>query len=232
MIIDGYCTDCGNTGILLDGTPCSCKFNMKSFYDSVSCMEIPEQYRGVHFNSAILPHDIHESYGNYLSALHKDITSLKLQHKNICICSPVAHGKKVFAYSCIEDLFRHGIPVYPVYDVLELKHITLDMDLGRKLSYDAKDPEKIYTVPYLFVEVPRMSNWEVYDSIAMLMSRRVRNGMCTIFLYAGTWNHLVQFDKQETLIGLAGDGRFNTIEVKTWGVDKPAEVEVQFITER
>lgn len=229
MITDGYCTECGNTGIKIDGSPCECRFNAQTFYDAVSCIDIPEQYRGIHFSSLLLPHDVHESYGTYLDSLHNDIVNMKLKHKNICLCSPVAHGKKIFAYSCIEGLFRYGIPVYPVYDILELKHITIDMDLGRKPSYNASEPEKIYTVPYLFVEIPRLSNWEVYDAIAMLMSRRVRAGLCTIFLYPGTWSHLIQFDKQETLIGLMGDGTFNTLDVKTWGTQKTELPEVQFI---
>lgn len=229
MIIDGYCTECSNTGIKLDGTPCECRFNMNTFYDTVSCIEIPQQYQGIQFNSIMLPRDIHESYGAYLSSLHQDIVNMKLKNKNICICSPIAHGKKVFAYSCIDSLFRHGIPVYPIYDVLQLKHITVDMDIGRKISYDAVEPEKIYSVPYLFVEIPRLSNWEVFDAISMIVSRRVRNSGSTILLYPGTWSHLIQFDKQETLIGMQGDGSYNTLLVKTWGTEKKTLPDVQFI---
>lgn len=230
MTTSNYCTKCGNTGIDIDGQPCSCRFNAKSFYDTVTCLDIPEQYRGIAFSKFLVAKDIHESYGEYLEKLHDDITSTKLKHKNICICSPVGHSKSIFAYSVIESLFRYGIPTFPVFDVLEIKRILLDTDLCRKQFYDIEKPELLFDSPYVFIKIPRVPTWEVYDTISVILDRRVRRGNSTIFLYGGTWEQLIRGDKQEVLVNLIGDGNFNTLEVKTWFIDNSNKV-TELLTE-
>ena len=230
MIVDNYCTDCMNTGTLLDGSPCPCKFNAKSFYESVACLDIPEQYRNILFSKYLVPKDLPESYGQYLENLHEDIASCKLKHKNVCICSPVGHSKSILAYSTIERLFRQGVPTFPVYDVLEIKRIILDMDLCRKGLYNVENPELLLEAPYVFIRIPRVPTWEVYDTISLILDRRVRRGNSTIFLYGGTWEHLIRGDKQDVLVNLIGPGNFNTLEVKTWFVNTTEKVN-QLLTE-
>lgn len=230
VIVNGYCTKCMNTGVDIDGNPCDCRFNTKSFYETVSCLDIPEQYRGILFSKFLVPKDIHESYGAYLESLADSIVSNKLKHKNICICSPVGHSKSIFAYSTIEQLFRYGIPTFPVFDVLEIKRILLDTDLCRKQLYDVDSPELLVQAPYVFIKIPRVPTWEVYDTISVILDRRVRRGNSTIFLYGGTWEQLIRGDKQEVLVNLVGDGNFNTLEVKTWFIDNTEKVN-QLLTE-
>jgi hypothetical protein len=220
-----YCIKCGNTGINIDGDVCECRVNVKSFYDTVSCLDIPEQYRGIAFNSILVPKDLHESYAKYLQSVYDSVLTGKWRQHNVVIASPIGHSKTILAYSCIEVMFRAGIPTFPVYDILELKRMLLDMDLCRKSLYNIDEPELIVTAPILFVKIPRMSNWEIYDTIAMLLDRRVRRGNSTIFLYDGSWNQLTYGDKNNILTGLVGDGNYNTIEVKSWFVSSEPTIE-------
>lgn len=211
-----YCTLCGNSGIDIDGNVCKCSLNVPEFFSSVSCLEIPEQYRGITFSKFLVPKDVHESYGQFLETLHDNIVSLRHKHNNVLICSPVGHSKTILAYSAIEQLFRRGIPTFPLFDVLEIKRILLDTDLCRKPLYDLGNPEFLTTAPYVFIKVPRVPTWEVYDTISVILDRRVRRDNSTIFLYGGTWEQLIRGDKQNILSNLVGDGTFNTINVKNW----------------
>lgn len=211
-----YCPKCGNTGIQIDGSPCDCKFRAETVYESVSCLDIPDQYRGVIFNKFLLPKDVHESYGEYMTSLHDEIGQCRLHGKSICICSPISHGKTVFAYSCIEQLFRHGIPTFPLFDALEIKRIMLDVDMCRKPMYEVEHPEYMATAPYLFIKVPRVTTWEVYDTLATVIDRRVRRSNSTILLYDGSWESLIKRDSFSILSGMQGDGTYNTLEVKNW----------------
>ena len=213
-----YCVKCGNKYIDIDGNPCTCRPNVQSFYDTVSCLDIPEQYRGLTFSQALVPSDVHESYGAYLQGIYNEVIAGKWTNHNLLLASPVGHSKTILAYSCIEALFRSGIPTFPVYDVLELKRILMDMDLGRKQLYDVENPEDIILVPTLFAKIPRALSWEVFDTIVLLMDRRVRRGNSTIFLFDGSWNELANADKRDILAGLIGDGTYNTIESKSWGI--------------
>ena len=225
MVFVSYCTKCGNTGIDIDGNVCTCRVNVKSFYDTVSCLDIPEQYRGIAFAKTLVPKDLHESYENYLQSIYDTITTGKWNQHNVVLASPIGHSKTILAYSCIEVLFRNGVPTFPVYDVLELKRILMDMDLCRKPIYEVKNPEMIITVPLLFVKVPRVTSWEVYDTMALILDRRVRRGNSTIFMYDGSWKQLIYNDKQHVLSGLIGDGNYNTLDVKTWSVPTESDDE-------
>lgn len=218
MVPIKYCTKCGNTGIDIDGNPCPCRFNAKSFYDTVSCLDIPDQYRGIAFNKALVSKDVHESYASYLQEVYDKIITGKWHQHNVVIASPIGHSKTVLAYSCIEVLFRNGIPTFPVFDLLEIKRIMLDMDLCRKQLYEVQNPELILTVPILFVKIPRIMNWEVFDTFAVLLDRRVRRGNSTIFLYDGNWGQLTYSDRNDIITGLVGDGSYNTVESKSWGI--------------
>lgn len=208
-----YCPDCMNTGLDIDNNPCKCRFNAQSFYETVSCLTIPPQYRGIRFNKLLVPKDVHESYAKSLQDIYDGVVNCNFENRNVVIASPINHSKTVLAYSCIEALFRRGIPTFPVYDLLEIKRIILDMDLGREQFYDVENPETLYTVPVLFVKIPRVTDWAVFDTFATLLDRRVRRGNSTIFLYDGVWNFLVNSDKSGTLAGLMGDGTYNTVEV-------------------
>ncbi len=213
-----YCIKCGNTGVDINGDVCECKARAKSFFDVTGCLDVPEQYQGVVFNEALVPNDLHESYAKFLQGVYDKVLVGKWQNRNVLIASPINHSKTILAYSCLQALFREGVPTFPVYDVMELKRIILDLDLCRKSIYDIANPEECMTVPLLFVKIPRLSNWEVYDMVATLLDRRVRRGNSTIFLYDGNWYSLIRGDRNNILEGLVGDGYYTTLEVKSWDV--------------
>ena len=218
-----YCKWCGGTGIDIDGNVCSCRINVKSFYDTVSCLDVPEQYRGISFNKSLVPKDLPEAYADFLQSIHDKVFEGKLENYNVLIASPVGHSKTILSYSCLELLFRNGFDTFPVYDVLELKRMLIDMDLCRKSIYEIENPELIMTVPILFVKIPRVSSWEVYDTITLILDRRVRRGNSTIFTFDGTWGELVYNDKRNILAGLVGDGNYNTLKVSSWKLPEVQE---------
>lgn len=179
-------------------------------------MDIPEQYQGMVFSSALISKDMPDAYVIFMQNLYDSIVSLKMRHKNLIICSPVATSKTTLAYCAIQTLFRKGIDTFPLYDVNEIKRIMSDMDFNRKQLYDVKDPEKLLTVPYLFAKVPSAITIETYDIISMILDRRVRRGNTTIFLYNGTWESLTRADNMKVMASLVGDGSYGTLENKTW----------------
>ena len=218
-----YCPICMGTGLDAHDNPCTCRLNTQAFYDTVSCLEVPEQYQGICFTRVLVPKDLPDSYAQYLQKVHDSVSNRTWHQHNAVICSPIGHSKTILAYSCIETLFRNNIPVFPVFDVLELKRIMTDSDLCRKQFYDVTEPERVVTVDVLFAKIPRVSNWEVFDTISLLLDRRVRRGNSTIFLYDGSWAQLISNDRNNILSGLMGDGSYNTVEVKSWTLSESSK---------
>ena len=210
-----YCPKCGGSGILLDGTPCSCNVNDITLFQDITMLDLPEQYQGVRFNSGLIK-DMPEYYKQYMRDLHNDIVNMSLKHTNILICSPAFTSKKVLAYSAMQTLFSNGVPVFPSYDLLELRKITVDNDLNKKQTYTVDEPEKVLTVPYLFVEVPSFTANEVFQMISTLVSRRTRRNNSTIFLYDGSLDTLKKVDYWHIIDNMSGDGSYGSLVCKNF----------------
>ncbi len=214
-----YCVLCGNTGIDINNRVCVCRANVKSFFDEVTCLDIPEQYRGIRFNKSLLPDSMGSSYGQKMQSVYNKILEGSWSGHNLLIASPVSTGKTILAYSCLEILFRKGVQTFPVFDLLEIKRMLLDMDFGRKSVYDVDAPENLFKVPMLFTRIPRLITQEVFNTMAVLLDRRVRRGNSTIFLYSGSWKFLLSSDKTGTLESLVGDGTYGTFELMSYYKD-------------
>lgn len=211
-----YCPLCGNTGRDVHGNICSCSFNEEQFSGTVTCLDIPEQYQGRQFSKFLVSSAMPESYANYLQLLYADITGLRLKSHNIFLASPTGTSKTTLAYCCIESLFRKNLPTFPLFDILELKRIMLDIDLLRKPFYDVDNPEALYSAPYIFIKIPRVLSFEIYDAMALILERRSRRGLSTIFLHNGTWETAMALDRYGVITNLKGDGLGNSLEDKTW----------------
>lgn len=214
-----YCPICGNTGVKLDGTPCSCRLSDDEFYEGAECLDIPETYRGVSFNSTSLPMSMGKHYERFMQDMYDQLVTMRWKNRNIIICSPNQTGKSILAYSVIQQLFRNGVDVYPIMDVLELMRVMKDIEYNRQTSMGYGDPMMLYTVPYVFAWIPPMLNYDVFDSAAMLLARRVRRGNSTIFLYEGSWAYLSAADTKGSLKNLEGNGSYTTLEVKSFSRD-------------
>ena len=211
---DKYCPVCGGLGVKLDGSPCGCRMTTELFTMDLVSIDIPEQYQSVRFNKDAVDMSMGAMYADYLFKLWSDITSAKLKNTNILLCSPKATSKTIMAYSAIQELFRNGIPTFPIYDLLEIRRMTIDMDLGRKSKYTQDNPEDILTVPYLFVKIPEFSNNEVFGTLTVLLDRRTRRNGCTIFLYDGSLTRLKDLDYRHIIESLAKDGSYGTLDCK------------------
>ena len=202
-----YCPKCGNTGVKLDGSPCDCLLPNDTIYSDLVGLEMPEQYQGVRFARALVPTDCGSYYGKVLEDLHSSITTMQLANQNIIICSPPMHSKTIWAYSCIQNLFRQRAMTVPLFDVMEIRRKMYDYDMGRSGDTD------FYEVKYLFVKVPAEVTYQVRATMATLIDRRVRKGNCTIFLYNGTWASLTYNDEGDIIKGLQGDGSYSSLLV-------------------
>ena len=212
MITLSYCAKCGGTGYLIDGTPCDCKSREDDLYMGMECMEIPETYRGLKFEPLLLPNKLGDIYKNYMNKVFNDITSLRWKGKNELICAPAQSGKSVLAYCCMQTLFRKDIDVFPMYDVLELKKMMMDIEYGR-----LKDNGRLlYESPYIFAYIPPILNFDVFDTVAMLVARRVRRGNSTILLYSGNWEYLKAADQKGSLRNMEGTGSLTTIHISNF----------------
>lgn len=212
-----YCAKCGNTGVIpLTNEQCDCRLNKEFLFDSIACLDVPEQYQGLTFNEELVDSDMGGAYKAFLSKTHSDLTSMKLKYHNLLICSPPSTSKTIWTYSIMQTLFRKGIDTFPLYDIYEIKRILLDMDFGRKGVYEVENPESIITVPYLFTRIPILVESDAYEVIAMLLDRRVRRGTSTIFLHNGSWESLTRKDSFGIMSSLVGDGSYCTLENKTW----------------
>lgn len=213
---DSYCPICGNTGIDINNNICKCRLNIEAPLDDVTCLDVPAQYIGTAFSSLLVPSDLGDVYCKKLQSIHDAIIMQKLRYHNIILCSPARHSKTILAYSCIQNLFRNNIPVFPLMDIMEIQRIVSDIDYCRMSIFDIPEPERMYTVPYLFVKVPPAVTYDTYNNMSMLLERRVRRGGSTIFLYNGTWGNLTSIDKRGTLKYLQGDGSGSSMEVSSW----------------
>lgn len=179
-----FCAKCGNVGELPDGSRCDCIYSMGAdTQEGVSCMSVPEAYRGVTFDSSLLPvTNTGHYYQKYMQDLYLSIISIRLKNKNLFISSPVKSGKTVFAYSCIERLFRKDVATFPYFDILELASIMKAVDIGKQpaLIDDMEvEPLNVYKAPYLFVKMTSELNFAVFGTMAKLVDRRTRRGNVT-----------------------------------------------------
>lgn len=208
-----YCPICGGTGVLLDGTPCPCQQNEDDIYSGADCLSIPETYRGVAFNSILLPKNMGTYYAKFMQDTYDMLTSLRWRNKNIIICSPAQTGKSVLAYTVVQSLFKKGLDVFPLMDILEIKRVMQDIEYNRSTSLGVENPQILLTTPYLFAYIPASLTYDVFDTAAVLVSRRVRRGNSTILLYQGNWNYLASADTKGSLKNMAGSGALTTVEV-------------------
>ena len=102
------------------------------------------------------------------------------------------------------------MPVLPLCDVMELRRMMFDYDMGRVNTAD------FYDVKYLFLKVPAEVTYQVRATMATIVDRRVRRGNSTIFLYNGTWSSLTYGDDSSILKGLQGDGSFSSLQVQNF----------------
>lgn len=216
-----YCTKCGNTGWLLDNTPCDCQMSREVFTADISMLDVPDQYQGIRFNKDIVDPSMGSFYSDYLYKIWSEIVSMKLKSTNILICSPKATSKTVMAYSALQELFRKGTDTFPIYDLLEVRRITVDMDLGKRQKYTQENPEDILRVPYLFVKVPEFCTNDVFAMLSVLIDRRTRRNGCTIFLYDGSLTNLKSMDYKGIIESISKDGSYGTLLCKEfWRKDE------------
>lgn len=209
-----YCPVCGGTGVKLDGTPCGCRMSMELLTSDLVSLDLPEQYQGIKFVKDAVDSGMGSYYADYLLQVYSDVTSMQMKNTNILICSPKATSKSVMAYSAIQELFKKGVQTFPIYDLLEIRRMTVDMDLGRRSQYTMDNPEDILKVPYLFVKFPAFGNNDAFSIMATLIDRRTRRNGCTIILYDGSLTRLKEMDYKHVLDGISKDGSYGTLLCK------------------
>lgn len=209
MSIDRTCIYCGGDGVMANGEPCP-------IHGKVSAIElpvlqsIPIQYQGVRFDKSFLPEKEQNGLGNYLEELLDTIThDITFYQKNILICSRPNSGKTIWAYTLYAMLVKNNREVPPLRDVIEVRDLFA--------SKGTTDEARLFSeARCAIIKVPRDLQPWLFDSIAAIVERRVRNNGFTIFLYGGTKDDLKQIDRYGVLKSLEGTGAYNTIEIKSF----------------
>ena len=218
--MSNWCLTCGNTGRLADGSPCpDCSADGMFADNSTVLLTIPKQYQDSVFNSSVLDEELPTQYKLDMPKIRDSILSMEKLGINIFIGSPHKSGKTVWAYTIINALFRMSVNVFPLCDIQEVASIMKSVDEGRRsevlFSLDPEaTPDSIYAVPYLFVKVTDDLSYNVQDALTLLLDRRTRRGLSTIYLYSGTWDNFC--NKAKRLKRLKGDGSFGTLKVYSY----------------
>jgi hypothetical protein len=210
---------CGDTGYTISNERCSCG---RADYGEITedCVCIPEQYRNLIFDPSQVRSDCDEFYPRFLGKLHDEIIAGKLKCSNQFISSPINHSKSVFAYSCLQAMFRRGEQVFPYLDSKEVSAVMRDLEGFRSMGIiqDIKtELALLHTVEYVFI---KLVPGEYYRDLITLIERRVRRGKSTIILSSYSWGYLEKTDQSNTLVHLQGDGSFNTVKVNNFWVKK------------
>lgn len=205
------CLKCGGTGILATGEHCDCGAeNIPVILPQ--CTDIPEQYYSVSFNKEFVPSLSGKlDYGRTLTSIKDDILSEYKLKKNVLICAPPNSGKTIFAYTIIGSLYSKGITTPTLIDLMELRSIFTERyntDFVKILEYS--------TSPVVIVKIPMDIPTRFVETMSMLIERRVRNGVGTLFLFSGSLSDLEAVDTFNKLSNLKGDGYYNSIEVLNW----------------
>lgn len=224
-----YCSKCGNTGENFEtGERCNCRIGAGDFESNkTACLFVPEQYRGAGFDIDLLPHGLGAYYYTYMNELYSGVSQMGLRNLNVFLSSPPKHGKTVLAYTCIEKLYRRGVEVFPLYDVMELRRMIMDRDNGKRneeieeLGLDVTD---IYKVPYLFLKLTPDLSFVMFDTLKLILDRRLRrSGSVTIVLSDMPWNYIVEADKKGVFKTLAGDGSFGSLKNMSFTLNRGGE---------
>ena len=201
-----YCPKCGNTGVLVSGEKCECQYTINDVYTDVTCLEIPEQYRGIQLVKELIPNLRDGAYQAFLDNLHTRLSNCEEKGINYLICSPPRHSKTIFAYATMRRLFKGGIEVCPILDIYEIKNELIM----------AEEDSRLIKTPYLFVKFPTLLTQETFQTAALLLDRRVRHSCTTIFLYNGSYESFKFADKYSNFTAYAGDGSFCSVNVSSW----------------
>ena len=214
------CTKCGNSGVLITGEKCDCDYATRPMDTSIECLTIPVQYRNMRFDKNLIRDVTGDgAYQNYMQKTFDDLSRLKNDCMNIFLSSPAKTSKTVLTYCVLQALFRKNIPTFPLFDVLEINQILKDVDHGKECflleGFDA-NPMNIYKAPLLFVKIPNILDYAIFDTMVLLMERRTRRNNSTVFIYNGSWSYFIKADTYNKVIPYMGDGSYGTLLVRSF----------------
>lgn len=201
----GVCLKCGGTGLMWDGTPCTCGAGASNMELPV-ILDIPEQYQSVYFDKSFLPSGLHESYGSVLQGIISEVSVNKSYSKNVLICAPSNSGKTVFAYTLYKIFYKNGLPFSDVYDLNEVKKLMTDI-------YTKDDKYNLLLESRLaVVKIPLDLPSKFVETMLTILDLRLRHSGKTIFLFDGSKEDLLAQDKYNRLEDVLGDGSYHTIQ--------------------
>lgn len=203
------CLKCGGTGKLVNGELCpDCS---KEVGIAVPILyNVPVQYQGVRFDKSFLPEKEQSEYGAFMEELLTTIINdYAYYQKNLLICNRPNSGKTVWAYNLYAVLSSKGYDIPPLKDISEVRDIIT--------SYTDKELANLYsTARCAIIKVPRDLQPWMFDSMSMIIERRVRNDGFTIFLFGGSEDDLRYADRYGRIKEITGTGAYNTVKLCTF----------------
>lgn len=204
------CMKCAGSGKLISGEPCPDCAKELSAIVPIS-YGVPAQYQGVKFDKSFLPEKEQKGYGEFMEELlNTIINDYAFYQKNLLICNRPNSGKTVWAYHLYAVLSSKGYEIPPLKDIAEVRDIIT--------SYADKELANLYsTARCAIIKVPRDLQPWMFDSISMIVERRVRNDGFTIFLYGGSEDDLKYADRYGRIRDIMGTGAYNTVKLYSFG---------------
>lgn len=197
---------------MANGEVCACGIKAKMILPI--SLKIPVQYQGVRFSKDFVNKKLDPNYGNFMHNLLNDcIQNLHTFQKNILICAPPNSGKTVWTYTLYSQMYAKGFVMPELMDLMEIRSLWLD--------YYTQDKEKVNLISsakILVIKLPLDLPVKFPETMSTIIERRVRNNCSTIFLYGGSIKDLEAQDKFGKLQTIIGDGSFNSLCVKSFGM--------------
>lgn len=202
------CLKCGNTGEMIDGSPCDCKASGK--VNLPIALEVPGIYQDSEFAAVLVPIKMPRSYGIELEDIIDVVKKKGRYTHNLLICSPPNTAKTVFAYTLYRHQYLKGLPMPEIMDLVEAKELLMSN------SYDdhvQRDKEKLINSPLAAFKVPLDLPPKFAETMSTITERRVRKNGVTIWLYGGSLYDLQNQDRFGVLKNIIRDGSYNSLKV-------------------
>ncbi len=194
---------------MCDGKPCpNCT---KDQYKIVPIVYgVPSQYQGVAFDKSFLPEHMQEKYGTFMESLLNEITTgIMTFQKNMLIAARPNCGKTIWFYNLYSKLQSKGYNIPLLRDVLEIRDM-MQSPTKENMEY----MENFNKARIAICKVSQDSPPWVIDIIQSIVSRRVRNNGCTIFLFDGDFYEFEKKCQISKVISLKGSGAYNTLYIQ------------------
>lgn len=204
-IIEGFCTVCGNRGLLNEECP-SCgkirKPNAEKSPQTSLGIEIQNDRKNriipLYYQSKIWDinqvkmdhssrYEIDARFRNVIETMNKVHSIFErgnLPDKSLLLIAPQRTSKVTWAYSCMNQAYQHGYTVAPLLDTLEFKRLSVLSAENPKYKFNnVVDYDSYINSDVLFITVVKNEYCtEAFSVLIDILDKRSRKGVPTFII--------------------------------------------------